>query len=179
VSGYDSRLDYLSLPPIPDQVLKDYLLGPLNDQLKTNGGCQLFDNQLAEWYVSKFGSNFVEMKNFILKALKGGVNREAYLSQRIEDQKPKFITVLENPGTRIILDNLVKDGSFKDLDSYTIKPLRYLIQENIVAKRAVDYTWNMRLMKTTYQVFSREQEQKQEQKQKQKQEKKKPWYRWF
>jgi hypothetical protein len=33
----------------------------------------------------------------------------------------------------------------------------------------------MRLVKTAYQAFTREQEQKQEQKQ----EKKKSWYRWF
>jgi hypothetical protein len=157
VSGFARRLDYLSLPPVPDQVLKDYLLGPINDQLKASGGYQLFDDQLAEWYVSKFGSNFVEMKDFILKVLKGGANREAYLTQSFEIYAKRFRTAWKNRDTRIILDNLVKNGSFRSSTPYNTKALEYLIQNNIVAKRAFDYTWNMRLVKTAYQAFTQKQ----------------------
>jgi hypothetical protein len=154
VLGNRLILKYRSLPSIPDQVFKDYLLGPLNDHLKANGKYQLFNEQLAEWYVSKFGSNFVDMEDFIRDVLKGKTDRETYLSRSIEMYEDTFRAAWKNPDTRIILDKLVKNGSFKDIMPYTIKALKYLIQNNIVAKRAYDYTWNMPLVRAAYQIFT-------------------------
>jgi hypothetical protein len=157
VSGYTSRLKYLTLPPIPDQVIKEYLLGPLNDHLKASGKYQLFDDQLAEWYISKFGSNFMDMDGFIWNVLNGETDRETHLTRNFGDYEDRFKAVWKNPDTRIILDNLVKNGNFRISNPYAVEALKYLVQNNIVARSAFDYTWNKGFVKTAYQAFTHEQ----------------------
>ena len=164
-SGYETRLEYVSLPPISDQAIRDYLRGTLNDHLKTVTGCQLFDEKLAKWYVDKYGGNFIDMKEFIEEVLKGHAKPEEYLSEQIEQSLVLLRSAKDYPDCKVILDTLIKNGEFEIDHPFNVKTLEYLIQNNIVGRRRRCYTWNKRLKRTAYEKFVEKQQ--------------KPWYRWL
>lgn len=157
MSGYDSRLYYLSLPPISDQSIKNYLLGPLNGCLKKMEGCRLFDEPLAEWFIDKFGGNFVDMRSFIERVMKAQNDPEQYLSACTDRYGEFFSNIWKYPDGRAILDILAKDGKFSISHLYDMDTLTYSLQKNIVGRRATVYTWNKRLVRVAYERFAEKQ----------------------
>ena len=154
VSGYSSRLKYRSLPAVPDQTIKEYLLGPLNHQLKSSERCQLFDEELANWFVSHFGGNFVDMKCFIENVLKKKiVDKEGFLASNLVHYDSIFMTAWKSSDIRKILDDLLarENLGFSILCEPTAK--EYLIQNNIIALHSGGYIWNKRLARVAYEKF--------------------------
>jgi hypothetical protein len=159
VSGFSSRLDYSSLPPVPDKAIKEYLLGPMNDFLKTNEKCPLFDEELASWFVSQFGGNFTDMKRFISNVLVSKkIGKEKFFSDNMRKYNNLFRVGWRIPGARVILDDLLKNGTYPSANTYDPDAEEYLIQKNIVALHSGGYTWNKRLVRTAYEDFLQKQQ---------------------
>ena len=157
VSGYASRLIYRSLPPVPDHDIKDYLMGPINDHLKSVPNSRLITEKMAEWYVAQFGGNFADLERFIKEVLKEKVaDEEAFLSQSMRDYMSEFNTAWDNPEAKVILDDLIKKESFDSAVPYQNDALTYLVKKNIVALHANSHTWNKPLVRIAYEAFVEE-----------------------
>ena len=114
---------------------------------KKIGWCQKFSEEQAEWYVPKFGGNFVDMQMFIDQVLKSGINQEAFLRQSISQYSDKFKSALKYPDSQVILDHLLKNENFGMFNPYSVEALTYLTQSNVIGLRLYDYTWNKPLVR--------------------------------
>jgi len=180
VSGYEARLDYYSFSSVPDAIIKDYLTGPLNKQLETRK-VQLFTEELANWYVARFGGNFADMGRFIRNVMETKqVDQYEFLAQSVGGYQHKFKTACENSNARVILDDLMKLDRFGLLNPYKVDALVDLTKKNIIARHADSYTWNKRIVRIAYEKFVEEERRRaQEELQKAEERRKRPWYRFF
>lgn len=130
------------------------MMGPLNEHLKKSGNCQPMTKEMADWYVAHFGGNFVEMKDFVDEVLqKKEISREQFLNKGMKKYDARFDKIWGNPKMRVIVDDLLKHGSFESQIPYDDDALQSLIQANIVAVRADDFTWHKRLVRVAYEKF--------------------------
>lgn len=158
LSGYASRLDYYSLPSVPDHVIKNYLTGPMNDYLKSIGNQQLLDKESIDWYVTRFGGNFLDLKGYIDKVIiSKRMDRESFISQSIGPYNRTFKLLCSDPNVRTILDRLLKKSSFGLSHPYDENAITTLLQNNIISQHANSYTWNKRLVQVAYQDFVQKQ----------------------
>jgi hypothetical protein len=150
-------------------------MGPMNDYLKTSGTSQLFSESMADWLVSRYGGNFADLKLFVSEVLQKRVLDEArFLTQSIGDYEALFKPIYKNPHAQVILDDLLKTGSFGLSNPYDVDALNDLTRKNIIARHADIYTWNKRVVRTAYEKFVQEERRKAEE-----EHRKKSWYRFF
>jgi len=162
VSGYRARLKYYSFSAVPDPVIKDYLMGPLNEWLKISKkdeqsdmseGSQLFTEELANWFVDHFGGNFADMRLFIEEVMEKKIKPDVFLSQSVGSYESKFKTAMKNHKEKVILDDLIKLHNFGPKNPYDVDALAELIKHNIIARHANDYSWNKRIVCVAYKDF--------------------------
>ena len=157
MSGYSARLVYRSLPSVPDQDIIGYLMGSVNDYLKSVPNCRLITEEMAKWYVDRFGGNFADLERFIKEVLREKVaDEEEFLSQSMRKYMIEFDAVWKDPKAKVILDDLIKKESFGSTIPYEIDALNYLVQKNIIALHANSYTWNKPLVRVAYEKFAQE-----------------------
>ena len=144
-------------------------MGPLNEQLRKSGEeALLFTEELANWFVDHFGGNFADMKRFTRNVMEEKlVEQDEFLSDSIKPYVPQFMTVCKNPKARAILDDLVKLDNFESPIGYDVDALDKLIEQNIIALHAKNYSWNKRIVCVAYKDFVETERRK------------KPWYRFF
>ena len=153
VSGYSVRLRYQSLPPVPDDEMKSYLMGPVNDYLKASN-CPLMSEKLANFFVSGFGSNFSALNDFVTKVLVSrSIGEEEFLADKKLYYLNKF-TLISNEA-KAILDDLKQHDSINYLHPYSVEALAYLVRENIIARHNNKYIWNMRIVRVAYEEFTK------------------------
>jgi len=173
-------------------------MGPLNEWLKISKkdeqsdmseGSQLFTEELANWFVDHFGGNFADMRLFIEEVMekKEKITPDRFLSKSIKSYEHEFMTACKDPKAKAILDDLVKLGSFESPIRYDVDALDKLIEQNIIALHAENYSWNKRIVCVAYEIFVEERRKAEEERRKTEEEnrkaeeerRKKPWYRFF
>ena len=175
LSGYRARLTFRSLPPVPDERVKEYLMGPMHEHLKASGARRSFSEEMVDRVVSRFGGNFSDLRRFVSEVLEMEIfDEEAFLSRLVEEYEDLFKSVYANPGVRVVLDDLAKAGSIGLSNPYDIDALAELTRKNIIALHENKYTWNKRFVGIAYMRFSenRRAEELRERR-------KKAWYRFF
>ena len=180
---------------MPDSDIKEYLLGPMNDHLKKHSDSKeylldpmndrlekptsplLFNEEMADWFVSRFGANFIDLKGFVTEVLqKKAVDQKKFLENSMKKYYDIFDNAWKNPNAKRILDDLLKFDSFTSTIHYDADARRNLTQDNIIALHGDVYTWNKRIVRIAYKQFTGVRQKAEEL---EKLKKQKPWYRFF
>ena len=149
-----SRLRYRSLPPVPDDEMKSYLMGPVNDYLKASN-CQLMSEKLAKFFVSGFGSNFAELNYFVIDVWnKWCIGEEEFRAYYTSSYFDTFMSISKYSEAKTILEDLKQHGSIGYRNAYSVEAVAYLVRENIIARHN-KYIWNKRIVRVAYEEFTK------------------------
>ena len=155
VTRRSGRLWHQSLPPLPDDEIKKYLIGPVNDYLKASN-CQLMSEKLANFFVSGFGSNLAELNYFVTDVLvKKSIGEEEFLACYTNSYFDRFMSISKYSEAKTILDDLKQHGSIGYRNAYSVEAVAYLVRENIIARHNNKYMWNKRIVRVAYEEFTK------------------------